>query len=175
MSFQPDLLSPCWSAAVLRSKGTVVATIGGDKITLDEFNTMFAKSNGGKDTAQKATADDREKILRSLCKIQTESKDAYAQGYQNAPDIQAELQEYKRNLAVTLLVEHEINEPAIHRMYARKLFEVRASHILLQMPQNASPAETLKTYLEAMINYRLAESRAILRRTCSEQFPRSVR
>ena len=60
------------------------------------------------------------------------------------------LQEYKRNLAVTLLIEHEFYEPAIRRMYERKLFEVRASHILLQMAQNASPAETLKTYVKAM-------------------------
>lgn len=153
--FQLYVLSAGFAFALLfggcaSQQSAVVATIGGDKITLDEFNTMFAKSNGGKDTAQKATADDREKFLDLYVKFKLKVKDAYAQGYQNAPDIQAELQEYKRNLAVTLLVEHEINEPAIHRMYERKLFEVRTSHILLQMPQNASPAETLQTYLKAM-------------------------
>jgi peptidyl-prolyl cis-trans isomerase SurA len=131
-------------------QSAVVATIGGDKITLDDFNTVFAKSNGGKDTSQKATPDDRDKFLDLYVKFKLKVKDAYAQGYQNAPDIQAELQEYKRNLAVTLLVEHEINEPALHRMYERKLFEVRASHILLQLPQNAIPPDTLKTYLKAM-------------------------
>ena len=71
-------------------QSAVVATIGGDKITLDEFNTMFAKSNGGKDTAKKATADDREKFLDLYVKFKLKVKDAYAQGYQNAPDIQAE-------------------------------------------------------------------------------------
>ena len=131
-------------------QSVVVATIGGDKITLDEFNTMFAKSNSGKDTVQKTAIDDREKFLDLYVKFKLKVKDAYAQGYQNAPDIQADLQEYRRNLAATLLIEHEINEPALHRMYERKIFEVRASHILLQMPQNASPAETLKTYLKAM-------------------------
>ena len=131
-------------------QSAVVATMGGDKITLGEFNTMFAKSNGGKDTAQKATADEREKFLDLYVKFRLKVKDAYAQGYQNAPDIQAELQEYKRNLLVTLLIEHEVNEPAIRRMYERKLSEVRVSHILLQMGQNASPAETLKTYVKAM-------------------------
>jgi len=131
-------------------QNTVVATIGGDKITLGEFDTMFTKSNGGKDTALKAAADDREKFLDLYVKFKLKVKDAYAQGYQNAPDLQAEIQEYKRNLAVALLIERDINEPALHRMYERKLFEVRASHILLQMSQNASPAETLKTYIKAI-------------------------
>jgi peptidyl-prolyl cis-trans isomerase SurA len=153
--FQLYVLSAGFAFALLlggcaSQQSAVVATIGGDKITLDEFNTMFAKSNGGKDTAQKATADDREKFLDLYVKFKLKVKDAYAQGYQNAPDIQAELQEYRRNLAVTLLVEHEINEPSIRRMYENKLFEVRASHILLQLPPNAIPPDTLKTYLKAM-------------------------
>ncbi len=131
-------------------ESAVVATVGGDKITLDEFNTMYAKSNGGKDTSQKAIAEDREKFLDLYVKFRLKVKEAYALGYQNAPDIQAEIQEYRRSLAVTLLVEQKINEPAIRRMYDRKLYEVRASHILLQMPQNVSPAETLKTYMKAM-------------------------
>jgi peptidyl-prolyl cis-trans isomerase SurA len=153
--FQLYVLSAGFAFALLlggcaSQQSAVVATIGGDKITLDEFNTMFAKSNGGKDTTQKATADDREKFLDLYVKFKLKVKDAYAQGYQNAPDIQAELQEYRRNLAVTLLVEHEINEPSIRRMYENKLFEVRASHILLQLPPNAIPPDTLKTYLKAM-------------------------
>ncbi len=131
-------------------QSAVVATIGGDKITLDEFNTMFTKSNGGKDTTQKTAAEDREKFLDLYIKFKLKVKDAYAQGYQNAPDIQADLKDYRRNLAVALLVEHKISEPALHRMYERRTIEVRASHILLQMRQNASPAETLTTYLKAV-------------------------
>jgi len=131
-------------------ESAVVATIGGDKITLDEFNTMYAKSNSGKDTSQRAAAEDKEKFLDLYVKFRLKVKEAYAQGYENAPDIQAELQEYKRNLAVTLLIDQKISEPAIRRMYERKLYEVRSSHILLQMAQNASPAETLKTYMKAM-------------------------
>ena len=153
--FQSYVLSAGFAFALLlggcaSQQSAVVATIGGDKITLDEFNTMFAKSNGAKDAAQKATADDREKFLDLYVKFKLKVKDAYAQGYQNAPDIQTELKEYKRNLAVTLFLEHEFYEPAIHQMYERKLVEMRASHILLRMSPNPTPAETLKTYLKAV-------------------------
>ncbi len=128
----------------------VVATVAGDKITLAEFDTMYAKSNSAKDTSQKAVADDREKYLDLYVKFRLKVKDAYAHGYQNAPDVQAELQDYKKSLAVSMLMEQKINEPAIRRMYDRKLYEVRSSHILLRMSQNPAPAETLATYMKAM-------------------------
>src|SRR5271169_770014 len=77
-------------------QSTVVATIGGDKITLDEFNAVFAKNNGGKDTTLKAINDDREAFLDLYVKFRLKLKDAYAHGYQNDPNIQAELKEYRR-------------------------------------------------------------------------------
>jgi peptidyl-prolyl cis-trans isomerase SurA len=131
-------------------QSAVVATVGDDKITLDEFNAAFAKSRTGKDTVQKATVEDRENFLDLYVRFKLKVKDAYEQGYQNAQDIQADLQEYKRNLAVTLFLEHKFYEPAIHRMYERKRIEVRASHILLKVSSTASPEDTLAAYLKAM-------------------------
>jgi len=131
-------------------QSAVVATIGGDNVTLDEFNTMFVKSNGGKDSSQKATAEDREKFLDLYVKFKLKVKDAYAKGYQNSPDVQNELADYRKNLAVTLLIENKITQPALRRMYDRRLSIVRASQILLQMAPSASPADTLMMYQKAM-------------------------
>jgi len=153
--FQPYLFAAGFALAAIlggcaSQQNVVVATVGGDNITLDEFNTMFAKSNGGKDSSQKATADDREKFLDLYVKFKLKVKDAYAKGYQNSPDVQSELQDYKKNLAVTMLIENKITQPAIRRMYDRRLYEVRSSHILLQMAPKATPADTLKLYEKAM-------------------------
>ena len=132
------------------SQSVVVATVGGDKITLEEFNTMYSKNNGGVDAAQKASAEDKEKFLDLYVKFKLKVKEAYSHGYQNDADVKSELQDYGRNLAVTYLMEKEINEPALRRMYERRLLELRASHILIQVGQNASPAETLAAYEKAV-------------------------
>ncbi len=144
------LLSGLLFAGCASQQSIVVATVGGDKITLDEFNAMYAKNNGGADAAQKASAEDKEKFLDLYVKFRLKVKEAYNHGYQNDADVKSELQDYGRNLAVTYLMEKEINEPALRRMYERRLLELRASHILIQVGQNASPAETLAAYEKAV-------------------------
>ncbi|MGA7160012.1 MAG: peptidylprolyl isomerase [Bacteroidota bacterium] len=131
-------------------ESAVVATLGDDKITLDEFNRMFAKNNTGKDTAKATIAEDREAYLDLYVKFRLKLKEAYDRGYQNDPGIQAEVEDYRRSFDVSSLIEHDITEPALHRMYERKLVNVRPSHILLRMSPTATPAETLQTYMKAM-------------------------
>ena len=131
-------------------QSAVVATIGSENVRLDEFNAMFEKNNGGKEAALKATLEDREKFLDLYVSFKLKVLDAYARGYQHDSDIQAELQQYRRNLAVTYLINKEISEPALRRMYARRLIEIRASHILIQTAPNPTPPDTLEAYQKAM-------------------------
>ncbi len=131
-------------------QSVVVATVGGDKVTLDEFNAMFSKNNGGIEAAQKASLEDKEKFLDLYLKFKLKVRQAYDHGYQNDSDSRAELQEYRRNLAVTYLIDSEINAPALRRMYERRLQEIRASHILIQVRSNSTPADTLRAYATAV-------------------------
>jgi len=130
-------------------QSVVVATIGGDKVTLDEFNAMFSKNNGGIEAAQKASLEDKEKFLDLYLKFKLKVRQAYDRGYQNDSDSRAELQEYRKNLAVTYLIDSEINGPALRRMYERRLLEIRASHILIQLRSNSAPEDTLRAYTTA--------------------------
>lgn len=131
-------------------ESAVVATIGGDRVTLGEFNAMFAKNNGGTEALQKATKEEKEKFLDLYVKFRLKVKEAYARGYQNDSDVRSELQEYRENLAVTYLIDKVLTAPALRQLYARHLIELRASHILLQVSSNASPFDTMKTYSIAM-------------------------
>ena len=131
-------------------ESAVIATIGGDKVTLDEFNAMFAKNNGGTEAAQKASREDKEKFLELYLKFRLKVKDAYVRGYQNDPDVRAELEDYRRNLAMSYLIDKEISGPALQRMYDRRLVELRASHILIRLASNPIPPDTLKAYTTAM-------------------------
>ena len=131
-------------------QSAVVATIGGENLTLEQFNALYEKSNGGKDASQRATVEDREKFLDLYTTFRLKVFEAYALGYQNDPGILAELQQYEQNLAVTYYVNKEITEPALRRMYERQSVDLRASHIILPMPPNASPQDTLQAYQKAV-------------------------
>ncbi len=128
----------------------VVATIGTENLTLDKFNALYEKSNGGKDAVQKATVEDKEKFLDLYTTFRLKVLDAYALGYQHDPVLLAELQQYERNLAATYYISKEITEPALRRMYDRQSVDLRASHIILPLPANASPHDTLQAYQKAV-------------------------
>ncbi|HTX19533.1 MAG TPA: peptidylprolyl isomerase [Bacteroidota bacterium] len=131
-------------------ENAVVATVGNEHITLGEFNAQYEKGNGGKEGAKKATVEDRQKFLDLYTMFRLKVMDAYAQGYDHDPDILAELRQYRRNLAVTYLINSALTEPALHRMYERQSTDVRVSHILLQVSAGATPQDTLLAYEKAM-------------------------
>ncbi|HLP14951.1 MAG TPA: peptidylprolyl isomerase [Bacteroidota bacterium] len=131
-------------------KAATVAEIGTEKVSLQEFETMFAKNNGGWDGASKTSIEDREKFLDLYVKYKLKVKEAYARGYDKDPELKGELNEYRKNLALTYLIDKEITGPALEEMYARRSQEVRASHILVMVKENAPPADTLAAYNKAM-------------------------
>ncbi|MCX6138028.1 MAG: peptidylprolyl isomerase [Ignavibacteriales bacterium] len=137
------------------TKSSVVAEIGKDPahkelITIDEFNEVYAKNNGGKDSAQSATTDEKAKFLDLYVNFKLKVKEAYERGYDKDPEIQSELQDYRRNLSVSYLMNKEINEPQIRQIYDRRLDEIRASHIVIRVSPSTSPADTAVAFATAM-------------------------
>jgi peptidyl-prolyl cis-trans isomerase SurA len=131
-------------------KNAVVAEVGTDKISLQEFETMFAKNNGGWDGSAKTSIDDREKFLDLYVKYKLKVKEAYARGYDKDPELRNELNDYRKNLAVTYVIDKEVTGPALQEMYDHRSQEVRASHILISVKELASPADTLEAYTKAL-------------------------
>lgn len=124
----------------------VVAKIGNDELTLKDFEEVYAKNNNGVDAAKRTSLEDKEKFLDLYLKFRLKVKDARTRGYDKDPDIQKELSEYRKNLAVSYLLENEITAPALKSMYDRRMKEIRASHILFRLPENATPEDTAKIY-----------------------------
>lgn len=132
------------------NKEATVAEVGTDKVTLQEFESMYAKNNGGWDGAAKTSMEDREKFLDLYVKYKLKVKEAYARGYDKDPELKSELNEYRKNLALTYLIDKEVTGPALEEMYKRRAQEVRASHILVAIKENATPADTLAAYKKAL-------------------------
>jgi len=131
-------------------KKDVIAEIGDEKIYLYEFENQYLKSLGGNiDTAKNKSLADRKEYLELMVKFRLKVKDAKEKGYLNSPEIQKDLGDYKKSFISTFLIDKEVVEPNIKELFERKKFEVRASHILVNLPQNASPEDSVKAFLKA--------------------------
>ena len=75
---------------------------------------------------------------------------AYKIGLQNSLKYQNELKSYRTQLSKNYTSDSKVTEALTKEAYDRSLKEVRASHILILVDENASPADTLKAYNEAI-------------------------
>jgi len=126
-----------------------VADIAGDKITIQDFEQVYAKNNGGWEAAAKTSVEDRQKFLDLYVKFRLKVKEAYSLGYNNDKELKNELNDYRKNLAVSYMLEKEITKPALEMMYQRKLKVLRASHILVGTT-SANPEDTLMAFNEGL-------------------------
>ncbi len=128
----------------------IVATVGDEKITLKYFEDSYAKDNGGWDTSAISSVEDRQRFLDLLIKYKLKVKDAHAQELEKDSAIISEMKTYNNTVAQSYIIEKEVVEPGLERMYNRKKDEVRASHILFSLKLKASPQDTLAAYEQAM-------------------------
>lgn len=130
-------------------KKQVVAEIGNEKIYLYEFEKQYLKSNPILDTAKNKSLQERKDFLDLLIKFRLKVKDARERGLLNSPDIQNDINEYKKNFLSAFLIDKKIVAPHIKDLYDMKKYEVRASHILINLPQTANPEDSIKAYKKA--------------------------
>lgn len=75
---------------------------------------------------------------------------AYKTGLQNSLKYQNELKSYRTQLSKNYISDSKVTNALIEEAYDRSLKEVKASHILILVDENASPADTLKAYNEVI-------------------------
>ncbi len=130
-------------------KKQVVAEIGNEKIYLYEYEKQFLKSNPNIDSARSKSLQDRKDFLDLLLKFRLKVKDARDRGLLNSSYIQNDINDYKKNFLSAFLIDKKIVEPHIKDLYDMKKFEVRASNILINLPQTANPDDSVKAYKKA--------------------------
>lgn len=129
---------------------TVVADIGTEKILMYQFEDQFLKSIGNNlDSAKKTTLEQRKEFLDLMIKLKLKVLDATEKGYLNSAEIKADLESYKKNYLSAFLIDKKVTDPYIKDLYERKKFEIRASHILINLPQTTTPEDSVKAYEKA--------------------------
>lgn len=128
----------------------VVAKIGDNQLKLGEYEKFYIKNTGSYDIAKNSSRKEREDFLELLVKYRLKLQDAYDKNLLSDPEIIEELKDYRASLASTYLLDKDLVEPSLKKIYNRMKEEIRASHILIRVDQNASPEDTLKAYTKAM-------------------------
>jgi peptidyl-prolyl cis-trans isomerase SurA len=126
-----------------------LAEIGNEKITLGEFEKQYIKTTGSLDSARIKPIEDKRKFLDLYINFRLKVKDARERGLLNNPDIQKDVEEYKRNYAPTYLIDKEIVEEQVRKLYERKKDEIRASHILINLIEKPTPEDSIAAYQKA--------------------------
>ncbi|MGB0805707.1 MAG: peptidylprolyl isomerase [Salibacteraceae bacterium] len=121
----------------------VLLTIEGQDITVDEFMAIYNKNNVEIESADKKSV---EEYLELYLNFKLKVHDAEVQGYDTVPTFVNELEGYIDQLASPYLVDNQFTEELINEAYERLQYEIKASHILVKIPDNPSPQDTLEAW-----------------------------
>lgn len=136
--------------ACSNKKKQVVAEVGDEKIYLGDYEKQYLKTNSSIDSAKNLDTSQKKEFLDLLVKFKLKVKDARERGLLDSPEIQNDLKQYKESFITSYLIDKDIIEPEIKDLYEKKEFEVRASHILINLPQqNFTPEDSIKAYQKA--------------------------
>jgi len=129
-----------------QSTDPVVLKIDNDAFSVSEFNYIYTKNN--KNISYKKN--DLDTYMELFIDYKLKVKEAKRLGYDTIPRLIAELKQYRGQLSQPYMIDKAKNEALIVEAYDRTKNEIRASHILIRVIENASPADTLKGYNEVM-------------------------
>ncbi|RZJ64101.1 MAG: peptidylprolyl isomerase [Flavobacterium sp.] len=129
------------------SKKEVLFTVNGKPYYTDEFVRVYNKNlDLVKDDSQKDLNNYLDLFIGYKLKINKANK----LGLNDCKQYQGELQSYRTQLSKNYLTDTKVTQELIEEAYKRSQKEVKASHILFMVDENAAPADTLKAYNKAM-------------------------
>ena len=122
----------------------VILTIDGNPVSVEEFERLYKKNNQNllEESEQKNPVEYMELFVNYKLKVH----EAEQLGLDTIDSFVRELKSYRDELAKPYLTDVQFSDIMVQEAYARMKNEVKASHILLRLNENASPADTLTTY-----------------------------
>ncbi|MBC8478664.1 peptidylprolyl isomerase [bacterium] len=149
MIFAALLLTNCSGPS-----GDSVATVGSETITVTTLQEDRLRAYRTPAAAGKQTLETRLNILQTMITTQLKKLEAADRGLSELPEIKAKAQEYLESEAVNKLYELEIvnvvaGDEAIARFYENDRLEVKAAHVLLVWPQDATAADSADVRMRA--------------------------
>lgn len=125
-----------------QSDDPVLMTVGNEKVTKSEFIKAYQKNS----SLSEATEADLRDYLRLYMDYRMKVQEAKALKLDTAQSFQKEWASYKNQYAQQYLIDTEVSDQLLAETAERARYHVRASHILISVPEDASPKDTLAAY-----------------------------
>lgn len=125
----------------------VLMTIGSSAVRLSEFNYVYKKNN--KDTTNSPQA--VENYLELFTTFKMKVKEAEDLKMDTSAQFKNELAGYRRQVANQYLTDRKVNDSLLMEAYSRMKEDIRASHILVLVDENALPSDTDIAYTRVQI------------------------
>ncbi len=140
------LLLSSWGA-MAQSDDRVLFSVNGDGVSVQEFLSVYNKNNYSK---KAPTTEDLKEYLELYVRFKLKVQEAYQMGLDTTQKFKRELDNYRSQLAQPYLRDKETSQALLQEAYARTQNERRASHIMVKVEENASPADSLAAYKKAV-------------------------
>ncbi len=124
----------------------ILAEIDSEKIYLDDFQKQFIKSLAEEKPLEDITLQDLKEYLHLLIKFNLKIRDGRARGLLYSPDVQEELNTFKKSIILSYYIDKKILNPYLQKIFERRKYELRASHILINLSQNSSQEDSVRAY-----------------------------
>jgi peptidyl-prolyl cis-trans isomerase SurA len=122
----------------------ILMTVEGRKVEAGEFIRMYNKS------PEEGAKTNVDTFLRQFINFKLKVADAISEGYDTTRKFRDELAGYRTQLAQGYLTDNDIKDKMLQEAFRRSQIEVKASHILISCPPNASTEDTLKAFDRAL-------------------------
>jgi len=121
----------------------VLLTVAGEQITKSEFLKVYQKNNI---KGEPITQGSLEEYLELYINFKLKVKEAEALGLDTVHSFVNELEGYRNQLIQPFFTDKETDSLLLIEAYERSLWDIRASHILVEVAHNALPEDTLEKY-----------------------------
>ncbi|MBI1267008.1 MAG: peptidylprolyl isomerase [Cryomorphaceae bacterium] len=125
--------------------GTVL-TVENEKVSRNDFESIFKKNNRDTVVTQASIDEYMELFINFKLKV----REAREEGLDTNDAFKRELKGYRKQLARPYLIDNDLLDELVREAYDRSSTEIKATHILIKVDQNARPEDTLKAYNRAL-------------------------
>lgn len=121
------------------------------EITMSEFERAYTKNVGSEEKAISDGYDEYKNFADLYMNFKMKLRDAQVRGYHNDESLKDELDEYKRKVGASYILEKNLVEPALKNLFNLRKEEIRASHLMIRSTPDRDIEES-KAFAQALLD-----------------------
>ncbi len=121
----------------------VLFTVDKTPVYVSEFLRVYNKNL---DLVQDESQKDVDEYLSLFTTYKLKLKEAKALKLDKKPSYLRELNTYRKQLAKNFIYDNKVTDELVEEAYHRISYEIKANHILIKIPENANPQDTLVAF-----------------------------